>query len=135
LNDYKKDILNKITIIADCQRTEIEDLTWGYMKDLKSALAIMSKNVFRVRPWFEPGVWGGQWIKDHIQDVNHDVVNYAWSFELITPENGLLFESTGLLLEISFDYLMFLHSSSVLGEEFANRFGCEFPIRFDFLDT
>src|SRR4029078_7077881 len=43
-------------------------------------------------------------------------------------------ESDNNLLEISFDWLMELQNKAVLGKN-AARFGTEFPIRFDFLDT
>jgi mannose-6-phosphate isomerase class I len=94
----------------------------------------MSRNFFRARPWFEPGPWGGQWIKRHIPELVQEVPNYAWSFELITPENGIMLSDGRYLLEITFDFLMFHDRQAILGDH-ADQFGDEFPIRFDYLDT
>lgn len=132
LNQHKAHLLPQLDLIVDAQRPDEPAVMRG--ADFRDTLTTMAHNYFRVRPWFEPGPWGGQWIKAHIPQVAPAVPNYAWSFELISPENGIAFESDGILLEVSFDFLMFNNYREVLGD-FAERFGYEFPIRYDFLDT
>lgn len=132
LNGHKKTLLPRIDLMVDTQRPHQPVFCSG--QTLRVALQAMSRSCFRVRPWFEPGPWGGQWIREHIAQLAQDVPNYAWSFELIVPENGLLLESDHTMLEVSFDFLMFQDNQAILGQA-AGRFGDEFPIRFDFLDT
>lgn len=132
LNQHKQQLLSKIDIIVDDQRPGFPLWTTGLC--LQNSLKEMSETFFRVRPWFEPGPWGGTWMKNNIDQLSEDVPNYAWSFELIVPENGLMLEDNGKMLEISFDFLMFQEYENVLGEA-AKHFGYEFPIRFDYLDT
>jgi hypothetical protein len=100
---------------------------------LRRSLAALARRPFRVRPSFLPGPWGGQWLR-RVLGVSTDAPNLAWSYELITPESGLLLGSEQLV-EVGFELLMAANAEEILGREVAERFGHEFPIRFDYLDT
>ena len=132
LNRHKSILSDRVDWFVDGQRPDEPTFVAGTI--LRDALERMSRNFFRARPWFEPGPWGGQWLKKRLPQLSQDVPNYAWSFELISPENGLAFSDGQYLLEVSFDWLMYRNFREVLGES-ADRFGFDFPIRFDFLDT
>lgn len=132
LSEHKAKLLPQTDYIVDEQR--IDEITWMTGEAFRQTLHQMLQQPFRARPWFEAGVWGGNWMKKHIPQLNQDEVNYAWSFELITPENGIVIAGENNLLEVSFDYLLFADNQKLLGKA-AERFGTAFPIRFDFLDT
>jgi len=132
LNRHKQSLLPSVDIFIDAQRPD--EVTWIKGNHLRKAMESLSSSVFRVRPWFEPGTWGGDWMLRNIDGLNPEVPNYAWSFELIVPENGLLLSHNNSLLEVSFDTLMFLEAEAVQGDAY-QEFGTDFPIRFDFLDT
>jgi mannose-6-phosphate isomerase class I len=131
-NKEKKRLLPELDFIVDQQRSNHP--TWMTGETLRNGLTAMSKSYFRVRPWFEPGVWGGHWMSEHFVELPQNEPNYAWSFEMIVPENGLIFSSAEVLLEVSFDWVMYQAGENVLGKAY-RRFEDDFPIRFDFLDT
>ncbi|WP_309129753.1 class I mannose-6-phosphate isomerase [Microbacterium sp.] len=100
----------------------------------RAALANAASRPFRVVPFFDPGVWGGQWMKNLIGlDPSKD--NYAWCFDCVPEENSLLLEGEGGVIEIPSLDLVFSQPVELLGAKTFSRFGAEFPIRFDFLDT
>ncbi|WP_022891546.1 class I mannose-6-phosphate isomerase [Agromyces subbeticus] len=100
----------------------------------RGALAATSAAPFRVVPFFDPGVWGGQWMKSTL-DLDPSASNYAWCFDCVPEENSLLLEADGRVVEIPALDLVLMHPRELLGEKTFARFGAEFPIRFDFLDT
>ena len=73
LNEQKAQLLPKIDIVVDEQRPDEPVMMSG--EALRDALTRMSQNYFRVRPWFEPGAWGGHWIRKNIPQLPQDVPN------------------------------------------------------------
>ena len=89
---------------------------------------------FRVVPWFEPAPWGGRWMQQ-VCDLDPDVDNFGWCFDCVPEENSLLLRFGDHVLEAPSLDLVMRHPHALLGESVVRRFGAEFPIRFDFLDT
>jgi mannose-6-phosphate isomerase class I len=100
----------------------------------RAGLKEATRRPFRVVPFFDPGVWGGQWMKE-VCDLPEGPPNYAWCFDCVPEENSLLLGYGDLRVEVPAINLVLRHPEALLGEPVYGRFGAEFPIRFDFLDT
>lgn len=132
LNRMKRRLLPHMAMILDARNPANPTAMSG--EDFRATLHELAESPFRVRPWFFPGPWGGQYMKGHM-GLDPSQPNFAWSFEIIVPENGITLEEGGRQLEFSFDFLMFAEHLRVLGEEAGRQFLYEWPIRLDYLDT
>lgn len=101
---------------------------------LRKGLATASTRPFRVVPFFDPGPWGGQWMRE-VCDLSDGPPNYAWCFDCVPEENSLYLRFGQVRVEIPSINVVFFQSEALLGAPVYGRFGAEFPIRFDFLDT
>lgn len=89
---------------------------------------------FRVVPFFDPAPWGGQWMKE-VCGLDPSQANYGWCFDCVPEENSLFLDFDGTLFEMPSNNLVFGRTRRLLGAPVEARFGKDFPIRFDFLDT
>ncbi|PZF61168.1 mannose-6-phosphate isomerase [Curtobacterium sp. MCBD17_034] len=129
---HKQALFDRIDYVLDANSTmATAKLITG--DTFRAGLAAATTRPFRVVPFFDPGVWGGQWMKTTF-DLD-DAENYAWCFDCVPEENSLLLDVDGTTVEVPSLDLVLRHPRELLGERTHARFGPEFPIRFDFLDT
>ncbi|PZF66503.1 mannose-6-phosphate isomerase [Curtobacterium sp. MCBD17_013] len=129
---HKRALFDRIDYVLDANSTmATAKLITG--DTFRAGLAAATTRPFRVVPFFDPGVWGGQWMKTTF-DLD-DAENYAWCFDCVPEENSLLIDVDGTVVEVPSLDLVLRHPRELLGERTHARFGPEFPIRFDFLDT
>ena len=128
----KKQLWRDIDFLLDTNDAANPKIISG--EDFRAALAAVVRRPFRMVPFFDPGPWGGQWMKQ-VCDLPRQAVNYAWCFDCVPEENSLLLGFGGTRVEVPAIDLVFAHPRELLGDAVHARFGTEFPIRFDFLDT
>lgn len=129
---YKKERYEKFTYLLDTEKENAPVLTTG--NAFRGALQQLARKPFRMEPYFDPGVWGGQWMKENF-GLDASKENFAWSFDGVPEENSLNLEIGGKVLKVPAQDLVFYAPHELLGERVHGRFGAEFPIRFDLLDT
>jgi mannose-6-phosphate isomerase class I len=128
----KQKLLPRIDFLLDTNVPEEPKLISGdaMREGLRSAI----NRPFRVVPFFDPGPWGGHWM-EKVCHLPTDVPNYAWCFDCVPEENSLLLGFGEARVEIPSINLVLAHPRELLGDFIYERFGAEFPIRFDLLDT
>ncbi len=129
---YKEQLFVRVDYWLDTHQPDIPKLI-----DKKTFMEGIERTVkapFRVVPFFDPAPWGGQWMKD-VCDLDRSKMNYGWCFDCVPEENSLYLNVNGTLFELPSVDLVLLKTRELLGEPVEARFGKDFPIRFDFLDT
>jgi len=129
---HKKELFEKWDYVIDANLTNKPKMLTGgaYLNALKQ----VSSRPFRLVPFFDPGPWGGEWMRE-VCDLDKEAVNYAWCFDCVPEENSLLLKIGDVHFETPSINLVFQRPMELLGKAVYGRFGDEFPIRFDFLDT
>lgn len=102
--------------------------------DYKEGLDKAVKTPFRLVPYFDPGVWGGNWMKQEF-NLPENGSNYAWSFDGVVEENSVLLNYGEDFIEIPAINVLFNNPKGLLGDYVYGIYGAEWPIRFDYLDT
>ena len=127
----KRQLLTRIDFFLDTNTSTPKMVP---AKAVREGLKKTAHSPFRVVPYFDPGPWGGHWMEE-VCDLPDDAPNHAWCFDCVPEENSLLLEFGGVRIELPAIDLTFFQPSELLGDSVVSRFGAEFPIRFDFLDT
>ncbi len=128
----KRRVWQRIDFVLDTNVANEPKLVAG--EAVREGLRLASQRPFRVVPFFDPGPWGGQWMKE-VCDLDRSASNFAWCFDCVPEENSLLLGFGRHRVEVPSIDLVFQEPVALLGQSVYRRFGAEFPIRFDFLDT
>src|SRR5436305_2679048 len=102
--------------------------------DYFGALSAVVRRPFRVVPWFEPAPWGGRWMQQ-VCGLDPSVDNFGWCFDCVPEENSVLLGFGAATFEAPSNDIVLREPHQLLGDFVVRRFGAQFPIRFDFLDT
>lgn len=131
-DNLKKENIGKWDYVLDTNDRATPKMITAAM--FNAGLSQTVNQPFSVVPFFDPGPWGGHWMQKRF-NLNPDAPNYAWCFNCVPEENSLLFDFNGVKFETPSINVVFFRTAELLGEKVQKRFGDEFPIRFDFLDT
>jgi mannose-6-phosphate isomerase class I len=129
----KTALLPRIDFLLDTNKPGAPTMISG--DAFRRGLSKAASQPFRVVPFFDPGPWGGHWMERVCNLPDDGAPNHAWCFDCVPEENSLLLGFGDRRVEVPALDLVLLHPQELLGEDVLARFGAEFPIRFDFLDT
>jgi mannose-6-phosphate isomerase class I len=129
---HKDELYGKVDFWIDGNLPECPAMLGG--EPFRCALAKVSRRPFRVVPLFDPGPWGGQWMRRKF-NLPDGPANYAWCFDCVPEENSLVLRFGKREFELPALTLVHQQAQSLLGSHIVEQLGAEFPIRFDFLDT
>ncbi|MCR4960261.1 MAG: class I mannose-6-phosphate isomerase [Lachnospiraceae bacterium] len=128
---YKKIHFDDFDYVVDGNSEDFKAVTG---EAFRAGLKEISTRPFRMEPYFDPGVWGGKWMQNML-NVGKNEKNLAWCFDGVPEENAINLKFGDVVLQFPTTDVTLYCPRQLLGERVHGRYGAEFPIRFDFLDT
>ena len=129
---YKKERYDTFDYVLETEEKDHPKLVTG--EAFRDGLRQFVKEPFRLEPYFDPGVWGGHWMQENF-GVGQEKENLAWSFDGVPEENCVNMQFGDITVKTPAMNVTLYCPKELLGERVYGRYGAEFPIRFDFLDT
>lgn len=129
---HKETLYDRVDYFLDTVCPDMPKMISGIA--FRTALDRITQQPFRLVPYFDAGVWGGHWMQNTF-DLDEGSPNYAWCFDGVPEENSILLRLGNVLFETPAMNITLRRPIGLLGEKTYARFGAEFPIRFDMLDT
>lgn len=94
---HKLEMFDEIDYVIDSNVVHEPNMITG--ETFREGLKQVVKRPFRLVPYFDPGVWGGQWMKE-VCDLDKTQDNFAWSFDGVPEENSIYLRYGDVRVEI-----------------------------------
>jgi mannose-6-phosphate isomerase class I len=132
-NRHKPFLFNKFDYYLD---TVVKDSPAMITRQaFDKGLLQMLNQPFRTIPFFDEGLWGGQWLREVCDIQDDSKPNFAWSYNLLFPENEVNLTFGNVKINVPGYTVCQKYPKQLIGQKGYARFGAEYPIRYDFLDT
>ncbi len=128
----KQTLLHKIDFLLDTHLADTPKMVTG--DAFRAALASTARRPFRVVPFFDPGPWGGQWMRE-TSTCPTGRPTMPGASTACRKRTACASRFGDPRFECPRSISCFYQPQELLGDAVYGRFGAEFPIRFDFLDT
>ncbi len=123
----------KRTVIHDCDFF-LETNNWKKPKIatgdiIRKAYDYTYMQPFFNAPFFDPELWDGEKNEPNNPD------DFSWGFDCNLDRNNVLFKFQNILFESPAINLIYFNPAKILGNNIFRKYGLDFPIRHNFIDT
>ena len=133
LDRHRKRLLPRVDCYVDGSTLEEPKLIPGEV--LHSLLDLLARGPVKAKPGYDPSPWGGTWMK-RVRRLPREMVNCAWSYDLIEPEASFVVDFGGCRLEFPFPILTGLRPKATMGSKALRpRFRGQLPVRLSYDDS
>ncbi len=129
---HKRPLLECLDYMIDCNNPEYPIMISG--DTFRHVMDEFVNRPFKCVPFFNPGIWGGHWIKKVI-GAGQDLPNTAWGITGIIDVQGVQAKCGDNIVKFQGKDIELYKPIDLLGGQVFYLFGYRCPVTMDFLDT